>query len=74
MGGNVLVVYVIRKHPHMKEEPSNYFMLSLACSDFTLGIIYSIYNVSHMKLTSIKNTLGKYKLKQICMIFVSSNV
>lgn len=62
ISGNGIILYGMVKHRHLRV-PGNYFIFSLAVSDFSLGIIYPIYNVSHVEIDSIKNTLGEYFLK-----------
>ena len=56
--GNTLVIQSVLRHRTLKV-PGNYFILSLACSDLITGIIYPVYNISHMVIGNVLNTLGK---------------
>ena len=56
--GNTLVIQSVLRHRTLKV-PGNYFILSLACSDLMTGIIYPFYNISHMVIGDVLNTLGK---------------
>ena len=57
--GNGLVINAMLKHRQLRV-PGNYFILSLACSDMLLGIVYPIYNVSHIDAKEIHDTIGKW--------------
>ena len=58
MVGNGMIIHCVLRHRRLRV-PGNYFIVSLACSDLILGIVYPIYNVSHMELGAIQRTLGK---------------
>jgi len=56
----VYVVNVYRavvRHPQLRH-PGNYFIVSLACSDLVLSLIYPLYNIAHLELQQIQDVLG----------------
>lgn len=55
--GNSIIIHTIRRRPNLRV-PGYYFIFSLAISDLGLGIVYPIYNISHMFVPAITNTLG----------------
>lgn len=55
--GNTAVILSILRHRQLRS-PANYCLFSIACSDLSLGIIYPIYNVSHVDQPEIKRILG----------------
>jgi hypothetical protein len=59
VAGNTAVISSILRHRQLRL-PANYFLFSIACSDLILGIIYPIYNVSHIDRPEIKRVLGMY--------------
>lgn len=59
MVSNGLVMWVIPKEPKLWV-PLNYFILSLAVSDFTHGVVFSIYTIGHIEKDVILNVLGKF--------------
>ena len=56
--GNSLVIVSSLRRPHLRT-PENYFIISLATSDILHGMVYTVYNISHMELAVIKNTFSK---------------
>lgn len=59
LAGNAGVMTCLLRHRHLRV-PGNYFIFSLACSDFCLGLIYPVYNVSHIELPQVNGVLGKW--------------
>jgi muscarinic acetylcholine receptor M2 len=57
--GNSVVISSILRHRQLRV-PGNYFLFSIACSDLMLGLLYPIYNVSHIDLPHIQRVLGKF--------------
>jgi hypothetical protein len=58
--GNLLVLSTVLKHYQLRQ-PCNYYIASLAFSDFLIGIVYPIYNISHLeRVPEISRTLGEY--------------
>ncbi|KAJ8315356.1 hypothetical protein KUTeg_007506 [Tegillarca granosa] len=45
--GNTLVICTMLRHRALRQ-PCNYILLSLAVSDIFIGVIYPLYNVSHL--------------------------
>ena len=56
--GNGMVLFVMVRQRHLRR-PEYYFIFSLACSDTLLAVIYPIYNVTHINVDFITQTLGK---------------
>jgi len=46
------------RHPQLRQ-PGNYFIVSLACSDVMLSLIYPVYNLAHLELPQIQDVLGQ---------------
>ena len=61
--GNCLVIIVISRERRLKH-PLNFFIINLAFSDLTIGLTYSIYNISHLEIDGINQSLGKSLSKQ----------
>ena len=57
--GNGIVIHCVIFRRNLRI-PVNYYLFSLACSDFLLCVIYPIYNVSHLEDCAIIDTLGRY--------------
>ena len=55
--GNSMVIVGITRHKSLRT-PNNYFIFSLALSDFLLGIIYPIYDVTHLDEDYANELLG----------------
>ena len=45
------------RHKQLRQ-PGNYFIVSLACSDLVLSLIYPVYNLAHLELQQIQDVLG----------------
>ena len=58
IGGNGIIIRVILKYPKL-QTPTNYFLLSLACSDFMHGVVYPIYQVSHIDIPQVYDFFSK---------------
>ena len=58
--GNSLILTSIR-HRNLRT-PGNYFIFSLAASDLLHGIVYTVYNISHMELAGVRIFICKYIL------------
>lgn len=58
LAGNTVVMLCILRHQELRI-PGNYFIMSLACSDFCLGLVYPVYNVSHIELPQVSVILGE---------------
>ena len=58
--GNGLVIYCVLRQRKLRV-PGNYFIVSLACSDLASGIVYPVYNISHMESVEIQKSIGMYK-------------
>ena len=56
--GNCLVIFVMTKECKLNT-PLNCFIVSLACSDLCQGVLYAIYNVSHINVKSVRGALGE---------------
>lgn len=57
--GNFLVICTVVRHRTLRQ-PCNYILLSLAISDVFIGIIYPLYNISHLDtVPGISQPLGK---------------
>ena len=56
--GNGLIITCVIKNERL-QVPGNYYIVSTACSDLFLGVVYPIYNVSHMDTPAIQETIGK---------------
>ena len=56
--GNGLIIYCVLRRKELRV-PANYFIVSLACSDLVLGVVYPIYNVSHMEDAAIERSIGQ---------------
>lgn len=57
--GNALVIFIMTKECNMTQ-PLNCFIVSLACSDLLQGLVYAVYNISHLNVPLIRSFLGKY--------------
>lgn len=65
--GNLLVLSTVLKHYQLRQ-PCNYYIASLAFSDFLIGIVYPIYNISHLEhVPEISRTLGNWS---VCRVIV----
>ncbi|CAC5376076.1 ADORA2B [Mytilus coruscus] len=65
--GNLIVVLTVVKH-HQLRQPCNYYIASLAVSDFLIGIVYPIYNISHLeKVREVSEKLGNWS---VCRVIV----
>ena len=58
LAGNTAVIQALLRHRHLRV-PGNYFIFSIACSDLSLGLIYPVYNVSHIEIEPIRKALGE---------------
>lgn len=59
--GNLIVISTVLKHQQLRQ-PCNYCIASLAVSDFLIGLVYPVYNISHLEeVPSLSNNLGQYK-------------
>ena len=65
--GNGIVIHCVIFQRNLRE-PVNYFLFSLACSDFLLCVVYPVYNISHMEDCAIIDTLGKNHY--VCIVCV----
>jgi len=54
----VCVCRAVVKHAQLRQ-PGNYFIVSLACSDLVLSLIYPVYNLAHLELQQIQDVLGQ---------------
>ena len=63
---NVYIRAVVR-HPQLRQ-PANYFIVSLACSDLVLSLIYPVYNLAHLELQEIQDVLGEIFLQRPAML------
>ena len=57
--GNSLVLTALFRHKNLRV-PSNAFLFSLAVADLLTGIVFYVYQISHIDIDSIRDTLGKY--------------
>ncbi|ELU04673.1 hypothetical protein CAPTEDRAFT_198123 [Capitella teleta] len=55
--GNSVVIFVMIKEKGL-QSPLNHFITSLAVSDLAQGVIYAIYNIGHINVDIIRNTLA----------------
>jgi len=53
-----MVFRAVVRH-HKLRQPGNYFIVSLACSDLVLSLIYPVYNMAHLDLQRVQDVLGK---------------
>ncbi|KAK7492970.1 hypothetical protein BaRGS_00015700 [Batillaria attramentaria] len=65
--GNSIVLMTFYRHRDMRT-PSNSFLCSLALSDMLAGLIYPVYNVSHVEKPAIKHTLGQW---WVCLAIIT---
>ncbi len=56
--GNTLVIQSILRHQNLNI-PGNYFIIAVACSDLLFGLVYPVYNISHMEVESVNSFLGE---------------
>ena len=56
--GNSMVIFVMTRDRKLSS-PMNKFIVSLAGSDLLHGCSYALYNVSHVNVESIHETLGE---------------
>ena len=49
---------------------SNFFIISLALSDMMVGIVYSLYNVSHMEIPAVQQAFGECMYIFFCSVFL----
>lgn len=57
--GNCLVISTVLRHDTLRQ-PCNYYIVSLAVTDLLIGIVYPIYNISHLSsMAPISDALGK---------------
>ena len=56
--GNSLVLTALFRHSSLRV-PSNAFLVSLAVADLLTGIVFYIYQVGHIELEPIQNTIGE---------------
>ncbi|XP_070564157.1 adenosine receptor A1-like isoform X2 [Ptychodera flava] len=59
--GNLLVISCVVRYRHLKN-CCNYFILNLAVSDLLMGLIYTPYNLSHMEIPQIRETMNTWHL------------
>lgn len=59
--GNFLVIVTVLRHENLRQ-PCNYFLVSMAVSDWIFGLFYPVYNIGHMKVAAVEETLGEYKV------------
>nr|KAG5708716.1 hypothetical protein BaRGS_034933 [Batillaria attramentaria] len=64
--GNTIVLRTILRHDSLRT-PANSLICSLAASDLLFGLLYPIYNVSHIDLPVIENSLGEWSVCRIIM-------
>ena len=56
--GNTLVIFVMTQKNKIKT-PFNSLITSLAASDLLQGLVYALYNLSHINIDFIRFTLGQ---------------
>ncbi len=57
--GNTMIIIAVIRHKRLRSS-NNYFIISLAISDIVLGIAYTLYNSSHMRIQGLYDNLGMY--------------
>lgn len=65
--GNSIVIFIMVKECKLASA-LNCFIVSLAASDLSQGVLYAIYNISHLNVPSVRYALGKYVLKFIVLL------
>ena len=53
-----MFIRAVVRHPQLRQ-PGNYFIVSLACSDLVLSLIYPVYNIGDLDLPQIQDVLGE---------------
>lgn len=72
--GNLIVITTVLKHQQLRQ-PCNYCIASLAVSDFLIGIVYPVYNISHLEeVPNLSKNLGQYYLVKTVKIFYLSAI
>jgi hypothetical protein len=56
--GNSIVIFIMTRECDMNS-PLNCFIVSLGCSDLLQGILYAVYNISHLPVPAIRLALGR---------------
>eukprot|EP00914_Ancora_sagittata_P003787 GHVO01008159.1.p1 GENE.GHVO01008159.1~~GHVO01008159.1.p1 ORF type:complete len:104 (+),score=8.12 GHVO01008159.1:39-314(+) len=56
--GNSIVIFVMLKEKCL-QSPLNHFITSLAVSDLAQGVIYAVYNIGHINVDIIRDTIGQ---------------
>ncbi|KAK3097171.1 hypothetical protein FSP39_007095 [Pinctada imbricata] len=66
--GNILVISTVFRHPVLRL-PCNYYIVSLAVSDLLIGVVYPVYNISHLEsVPAVSLPLGEWK---VCRFIVT---
>ncbi|XP_060076098.1 adrenocorticotropic hormone receptor-like [Ylistrum balloti] len=58
VGGNCVIIVTVLRHRDL-QQPCNYMIASLAVSDLLFGIFYPIYNLGHLRDSSITRFLAQ---------------
>ncbi len=64
--GNLIVIIVMLRTERLRT-PTNYFMISLAVSDLTQGVVYPLYNFGYIPGFVLAKVFGEYAINVFCV-------